>query len=68
MRWVDCLLTTWTLRLPVQTCVFAAGHHQVIKMYNYGAAPTPIVAVRQQTDHHPWLHRTSRLTAHRVCR
>jgi len=65
MGWIGCL---WTLRLPVQTCIFAAGDDRVLKMRNYRTGLTPVVAVRQQTGHRPWLHRISRLTARRVCR
>ena len=57
-------LTTWTLRLPVQTCVFATGDDQVLKMRNYGRGPTPVVAVRQQADH-PWTRRISEYPPYR---
>lgn len=44
-------LTTWTSRRPAQALVFAAGDDRVLKMRNYGTGLTPVVAVRQQTDH-----------------
>jgi len=49
------ILTTWTLRLPVQTCVFAAGDDQVIKMRNYGTGLTPVVAIHPGTIESPAL-------------
>jgi len=48
-------LTTWTLRLPIQTCVFAAGDDQVIRMRNYGTGLTPVVAIRPGTIEYPAL-------------
>jgi len=49
------ILTTWTLRLPVQTCVSAAGDDQVIKMRNYGTGLTPVVAIHPGTIESPAL-------------